>query len=57
MADVGEEAALDLVEFAEFLVGFFELLPVLVQLETQGEFTEAEAVEKVISRNTLHPKT
>ena len=41
VADVGEEAALDLVQFLQLLVAFLELLPVLVQLVAQGELAES----------------
>src|SRR6266705_1930253 len=47
MADVGEETTLDLVEFLEFAVAFFEHLFVAVQLVAQGELAKTKpAVHK-----------
>ena len=40
MADVGEEPALEAVQFDELAVGFLELLAVFVQFVTEGEFAE-----------------
>ena len=41
MADVGEEPALEAVEFDQLAVGFFELLAVFVQFVAEGEFAES----------------
>ncbi len=38
VADVGEETALELVKLDELPVGFFEFLPALIELVTEGEF-------------------
>src|ERR1039458_6656504 len=48
MADVGEEAALDLVEFAQLLVVLLKLAAVLIELKPQGELAEAEIVEEIV---------
>src|ERR1035441_6753770 len=42
MADVGEEAALDLVQFHQLLVAFLQHFPALIQLEAQREFAHPE---------------
>src|SRR6185369_8264856 len=51
VADVGEETALDLVEFLELAVIFLKLQAVLIQFVAQGKFSEAKAIEEMVSRN------
>src|SRR5207249_1525684 len=46
MADVGEDAALGGVQFHQLLIALLQHLLVLVQLVTEGELTEAQAVVK-----------
>src|ERR1041384_3780751 len=41
MADIGEKAALDLIELLQFLVGFFEGAAAFVQLKAQRKFAES----------------
>ncbi len=52
MADVGEEAALELVKLDEFAVGFFEFLAALIELVTKSEFAVTGfAVKKTTNHN------
>src|SRR2546421_10084932 len=51
MADVGEKAALYLIQLLELLIALLELLAVGVELKTQGEFAETYLVIKPTTRN------
>src|ERR1700732_4472157 len=48
MADVGKKTAFDLVEFHQLLIGFLQLLTVLIQLEAQDKLPEAQTIKQIV---------
>src|SRR5438034_4382243 len=55
MADVGEKAALYLIQLLELLIALLELLAVGVELKTQGEFAETYLVIKPTAGDNEDP--
>src|SRR5437660_406531 len=49
MGDIGEKAALDLVQFLKFLIILFKDFFVFIQLKVQGKLTKPQAIKEVIA--------